>query len=220
MPPALRAKAQPSGRSEGGVSVGHEDLRCACVCLVASTPHTEVFFRSSRHVDRAHNLSGHYSPTQDRATRTTTARAATASDTVVVDVRPGAAIDDVADDEMGPDPALPPMPQLAWLIWPTTGLEDLLEGGAMTILEAESDVAAETPDRGTVTWTTICKLTNVQLLRRIATRAQPRRRRPHRRQPGDRVAARGRPVRSPALHTRDLVAARASRGRARAGMSS
>lgn len=43
----------------------------------------------------------------------------------------------------------------------------------MTILEAESDVAAETPDRGTVTWTTICKLTNVQLLRRIATRAHP-----------------------------------------------
>lgn len=79
MPPALRAKAQPSGRSEGGVSVGHEDLRCACVCLVASTPHTEVFFRSSRHTDRAHNLCGHYSPTQDRATRTTTARAATAS---------------------------------------------------------------------------------------------------------------------------------------------
>ena len=46
------SQAQPSRGRQSRVSVGHEDLRCGCGCLVASTPHTEVFLISSRHADR------------------------------------------------------------------------------------------------------------------------------------------------------------------------
>ena len=53
-------QAQPSGRGEGGDSVGHEDLRCGCGCLVAFTPHTEVFLMSARHADQRHNVRGQY----------------------------------------------------------------------------------------------------------------------------------------------------------------
>src|SRR5699024_10273960 len=51
---------QPSRRSQRRVSVGHEDLRCGCGCLVAFTPHTEVFLMSARHPDRRHNVHGQY----------------------------------------------------------------------------------------------------------------------------------------------------------------
>ena len=53
-------QAQSSRGRQGRVSVGHEDLRCGCGCLVAFTPHTEVFLISSRHADRRHNLRGQY----------------------------------------------------------------------------------------------------------------------------------------------------------------
>lgn len=89
-------------------------------------------------------------------------------DTVVVDV-----IEDPASEDAGPVPARPPLPQLAWLIWPTGGLEELLEKGAFRVLDAGSSVTPETSDRGTITWTVTVKLTDVQLLRRLATRAQP-----------------------------------------------
>lgn len=94
-------------------------------------------------------------------------------DTVVVDAFSGAVIEDPASEEAGPDPTLPPLPQLAWLIWPTRGLEELLEEGAFRVFDVESAVTSQAADRGTATWTITVKLTDVQVLRRLATRAQP-----------------------------------------------
>ncbi|MFS4488166.1 hypothetical protein [Dietzia kunjamensis] len=94
-------------------------------------------------------------------------------DTVVVDAFSGSVIEDPASEEAGPDPDLPPLPQLAWLIWPTRGLEELLEEGAFRVFDVESAVTSEAADRGTATWTITVKLTDVQVLRRLATRAQP-----------------------------------------------
>ena len=94
-------------------------------------------------------------------------------DTVVVDAFSGEVIEDPASEEAGPDPALPPLEQLPWLLWPTDGLEELLEGGAFTVLEVASAVTPEAPDRGPFTWTVTVKLTDVQCLRQLATRAHP-----------------------------------------------
>lgn len=94
-------------------------------------------------------------------------------DTVVVDAFSGEVIEDPASEEAGPDPALPPLEQLPWLIWPTRGLEELLEEGAFRVLDGTSTVLLEASDRGTLTWTVTVKLTDVQLLRQLATRAHP-----------------------------------------------
>lgn len=94
-------------------------------------------------------------------------------DTVVIDAFSGDVIEDPASEDAGPDPALPPLPQLAWLIWPTGGLEELLEEGAFRVLDVDSAVTPEASDRGTIAWTVTVKLTNVQLLRRLATRTHP-----------------------------------------------
>lgn len=94
-------------------------------------------------------------------------------DTVVVDAFSGEVIEDPASEDAGPDPVLPPLPQLTWLIWPTDGLEEILGEGAFRVLDVDSAVTPETSDRGTITWTVTVKLTDVQLLRRVATRAQP-----------------------------------------------
>lgn len=69
-----------------------------------------------------------------------------------------------------PDRALD---SLAWLIWPTDGQEALLEAGAFRIVSVDSEVVAESPDRGTATWTITVKLTDVDRLRRLATQAHP-----------------------------------------------
>ena len=94
-------------------------------------------------------------------------------DTVVVDAFSGDVIEDPASEEAGPDPALPPLEQLPWLIWPTRGLEELLEEGAFRVLDGTSTVLPEASDRGTLTWTVTVKLTDVQCLRQLATRAHP-----------------------------------------------
>lgn len=62
---------------------------------------------------------------------------------------------------------------LAWLIWPTEGLEGALEVGALRILSVGSEAAADSADRGTATWTATVKLTDVDALRRLAARASP-----------------------------------------------
>jgi hypothetical protein len=62
---------------------------------------------------------------------------------------------------------------LGWLIWPTEGLEGLLEAGAFRILSAHSEVVAESVDRGKVTCTVTVKLTDVDQLRRLAAHAYP-----------------------------------------------
>ena len=107
------------------------------------------------------------------AAAVTAALAQYREDTVVVDAFSGAVIEDPASEEAGPDPTLPPLPQLAWLIWPTRGLEELLEEGAFRVFDVESAVTSQAADRGTATWTITVKLTDVQVLRRLATRAHP-----------------------------------------------
>jgi hypothetical protein len=62
---------------------------------------------------------------------------------------------------------------LRWLIWPTEGMEGPLEGGAFRILSVDSEVVAESVDRGTVSWTVTVKLTDVGELRRLAAEAHP-----------------------------------------------
>lgn len=62
---------------------------------------------------------------------------------------------------------------LRWLIWPTDGMEVPLAAGAFRILSADSEIEAESIDRGTITWTVTVKLTDVDGLRRLAAEAHP-----------------------------------------------
>jgi hypothetical protein len=83
---------------------------------------------------------------------------------------------DAATSELGaPDvgPVSDAFDALGWLIWPTDGMERLLEAGACRILSVDSEVVAESVDRGTVSWTVTVKLTNVDALRRLAAEAHP-----------------------------------------------
>lgn len=66
-----------------------------------------------------------------------------------------------------------PFDLLAWLIWPTDGLDELLEAGAFRILSVESEAVAASIGRGKVAWTVTVKLTDVDHLRRLAMQANP-----------------------------------------------
>ena len=63
--------------------------------------------------------------------------------------------------------------KLAWLIWPTDGMEEPSAAGAFRILSVESAAVAESDNRGILTWTVMVKLTDVQELRRLAAQAHP-----------------------------------------------
>jgi hypothetical protein len=63
--------------------------------------------------------------------------------------------------------------ELAWLIWPTDGLEGPVAAGAFQILSVDSEAVAESDDRGILTWTVVVKLTDVHELRRLAAQAHP-----------------------------------------------
>ncbi|MGH3366213.1 MAG: hypothetical protein ACRDOY_03325 [Nocardioidaceae bacterium] len=62
---------------------------------------------------------------------------------------------------------------LGRLIWPTEGMQGPLEAGAFRILSVDSEVVAESVDRGTLTWKVTVKLTDVDVLRRLAVEAHP-----------------------------------------------
>ncbi|WP_010149310.1 hypothetical protein [Serinicoccus profundi] len=62
---------------------------------------------------------------------------------------------------------------LAWLIWPSEGLEGALEAGALRILSVESEAKGDSVDHGTATWRVTAKLTDVDALRGLAARACP-----------------------------------------------
>ena len=88
---------------------------------------------------------------------------------------PGADLD--AEDS-GPEapntaPVDGPFDALAWLIWPTEGMEEALDAGALRVLSAESEAAADSLDHGTATWRITVKLTDVDELRRLAAQAYP-----------------------------------------------
>ena len=62
---------------------------------------------------------------------------------------------------------------VGWLVWPTEGMEQALEGDAFRILSVNREVVAESVDRGTLTWSVTVKLTDVGELRRLAAQAHP-----------------------------------------------
>jgi len=89
----------------------------------------------------------------------------------------GSSADSVVEDpslqDAGAEPAARALDQLAWLIWPTDGLEAPMEAGAFRIVSVECEVVGESADRGTATWTVTVKLTDVDRLRRLASQAHP-----------------------------------------------
>ena len=92
---------------------------------------------------------------------------------VIGTLSPDASIPD--DSPKTPDEmqATDPFDALAWLIWPTEGLERALEVGALRILSMDSEAAAVTGDRGRATWRVTAKLTEVGRMRELAVQAHP-----------------------------------------------
>jgi hypothetical protein len=96
--------------------------------------------------------------------------------TVTIELRsdPDAEDPEPGSSDMAPaSNALDALDALGWVIWPTDGMEPLLEAGAFRVDSVSSEVVAETVDRGTVTWTVTVKLTDVDALRRLAAEAHP-----------------------------------------------
>ncbi|KAB7745585.1 hypothetical protein GA707_06665 [Nostocoides sp. F2B08] len=88
-----------------------------------------------------------------------------------VDADPGTS--EPQDEAPDGAPVDDPFDALAWLIWPTEGLEGALEVGALRILSVESEAVPVSSDRGRATWRVTAKLTNVDRLRHVATQAHP-----------------------------------------------
>jgi hypothetical protein len=68
---------------------------------------------------------------------------------------------------------LTPLGQLAWLVWPTEGMDVALAADTFRILSVETEVLDDQGDRGKLAWTVTLKLRNVQELRRLAVEACP-----------------------------------------------
>ena len=71
--------------------------------------------------------------------------------------------------------ALGPMDRLAWLLWPTAGMDAALEADAFRILSAEVEVLEDEDedDRGELRWTVTVQLREVDALRRLAIDSCP-----------------------------------------------
>ncbi len=102
-------------------------------------------------------------------------QAAARADEGVVITASGAdlGVDDAQPEEPHTAPSDDAFDALAWLIWPSHGLEGALEAGALRILSVESEAKADSVDHGTATWSVTAKLTDVEALRRLAARACP-----------------------------------------------
>ena len=92
---------------------------------------------------------------------------------VITELEADPGLEDRQPDGPPAEPGSGTFDALAWLIWPTQGLGMVLDVGAVRILEVDSEVAADSVDRGTATWRATVKLTNVDALRRLAARAHP-----------------------------------------------
>ncbi len=93
--------------------------------------------------------------------------------TVMIGSSARSVVEDPSLEDAGANPAARALDQLAGLIWPTDGLEALMEADAFRIVSLESEVVGESADRGTATWTITVKLTHVDRLRGLATQAHP-----------------------------------------------
>lgn len=100
--------------------------------------------------------------------------AARANEGFVITV-PGAGpgVEDTEPDAADAVPGDDVFDALAWLIWPSEGLEGALDAGALRILSVESEAKGDSVDHGTATWRVTAKLTDVDAVRRLAARASP-----------------------------------------------
>ncbi len=94
-------------------------------------------------------------------------------DAVTIRLRADPDLENIEPGAPDVGPASDAFDTLGWLIWPTDGMQGLLEAGAFRIVSVDSEVVAESVDRGTVSWTVTVKLTNVDELRRLAAEAHP-----------------------------------------------
>jgi hypothetical protein len=77
--------------------------------------------------------------------------------------------------DLAPDESheLSPLDQVAWLVLPTTGLDDAVEADAFRILSVEAEVIEDHGDEGTLRWAVTVKLRDVDRLRRLAVETAP-----------------------------------------------
>ncbi|HET7388718.1 MAG TPA: hypothetical protein VFJ19_18860 [Nocardioidaceae bacterium] len=79
---------------------------------------------------------------------------------------------DEAPDDRG-DGTVAGFDRVGWLLWPTDGLDPVLEADAFDVREVTTEVDAVTDVKGTVTWSITVRLRDVSGLRRIAVAAHP-----------------------------------------------
>lgn len=79
---------------------------------------------------------------------------------------------DEASDDRG-DGTVAGFDRVGWLLWPTDGLDSVLEAGAFDVREVTTEVAAVSDVEGTATWSITVRLRDVSALRRIAVAAYP-----------------------------------------------
>lgn len=89
---------------------------------------------------------------------------------LVVDLGPIEANDAEDLDDSLPEDGLD---AVAWLVWPTEGMDALLESDAVRLEGVEIEVADDPSGRGVLTWSATVKLRNVPEMRRIAAEAHP-----------------------------------------------
>lgn len=92
---------------------------------------------------------------------------------VITELEADLGLEDRQPDAPPAEPGRDTFDALAWLIWPTRGLDMVLDAGAVRVLEVDSEVAPDSADRGTATWRATVKFTDVDVLRRLAARAHP-----------------------------------------------
>ena len=79
---------------------------------------------------------------------------------------------DEASDDRG-DGTVAGFDRVGWLLWPTDGLDSVLEADAFDVREVTTEVSAVSDVEGTVTWSVTVRLRDVSALRRIAVAARP-----------------------------------------------
>lgn len=181
--PALLLVGPLAAVPEGWQSLGSEGMGIGSVGMDATEPGLFDLPARERPVTASRSLRG-----RNRETWTRTATAAVtiidagalaeaAAQVAENSVTIGLGDDlDVEDTEPGctdVGPASNAFDALGWVIWPTGGMEEPLEAGAFRVLTLDTEVMAESVDLGTATWRVTVKLTDVDVLRRLAAQAHP-----------------------------------------------
>lgn len=79
---------------------------------------------------------------------------------------------DASDDYVDVEPS--DLDRLAWLLWPTVGLDQVVEADGFDVREVTTEVVAGSSEAdGTLTWSVTARLRDVSALRSIAAAAHP-----------------------------------------------